>query len=293
MTASSPAVVITAQTPSTLGEGSAWWSSIHRLVTVDIAEGRIKYFDPTNDDERVEDIGGKLSAVIPRRSGGKVVAVGHELRAYDGNGEPDTSWQVEADIPLNRFNDCRSDRVGRIWAGTMSTERVPDQAALYRLDPDGTLTRELAPTTLSNGLGWSVHGNQMYFIDSTTYRVDVFDYDESAGHLSNRRIFAQIAPDDGLPDGLTVDRDGGVWVALFGGGAVRRYSRDGELTHHIPLPVTNPTCPAFGGESLDTLFVTSARIKLNSAQLRAEPAGALLAIPHLGFQGFSANECAV
>lgn len=288
-----PTISVTSQTRSTLGEGPSWWDRMRRLVSVDIREGSIRAYDPVSGVDTVEVIGGQVSAVIPRRQGGKLVAVDHDLRAYDASGVLERSWTAEGNIPLNRFNDCRSDTSGRIWAGTMSTERVPNQAALYRLDVHGELTRPVSPTTLSNGLGWSPDNRRMYFIDSTTYVVDVFEYDELTGSLSNRRPFVSIDKELGLPDGLTVDADGGVWIALFGGGAVRRYSSGGELTHHLALPVTNPTCPAFGGEGLDLLYVTSAQIKLTPEQLANEPAGALLEISDTGFVGFSANESGV
>ncbi|MFS0894825.1 SMP-30/gluconolactonase/LRE family protein [Microbacterium sp. 179-I 3D3 NHS] len=286
-------ILLTPQSPSTLGEGTAWWRSVERLVTVDIAEGRVKFFDPLAGHEDAIDLGGEVSAVVPRRRGGMIAAVGGQLRAYDRDGQIERTWDVELDTEANRLNDCRSDTAGRLWAGTMSRLRTPDQAALYRLDGDGKVSVAIAPTTLSNGLAWSPDDTRLYFVDSTTYRVDVLDYDIRTGSISNRRPFAVIDERDGLPDGLTVDADGGVWLALFGGGAVRRYSPSGELTHHIALPVTNPTCPAFGGPDLDTLFVTSARIKLTEEQLSREPAGALLALAVPGHRGLPANECAL
>jgi sugar lactone lactonase YvrE len=137
----------------------------------------------------------------------------------------------------------------------------------------------ISNTTISNGLGWSPAGDRMYFIDSTTHRIDVFDYDAESGRIAGRRAFAEIDPSDGLPDGMTVDSEGGVWVCLFGGGAVRRYGEDGALEDHVELPVTNPTSPVFGGPDLRTLYVTSARHRLSEKQLAAEPlAGAVFAL---------------
>jgi sugar lactone lactonase YvrE len=159
----------------------------------------------------------------------------------------------------------------------MSRTRTPGAAALYRLEPDGRLAVAIPRTTISNGLGWSPDGARMYFIDSTTQRVDVLDFDGGSGVISGRRPFAVVDPADGLPDGLAVDAEGGVWVCLFGGAAVRRYDARGRLDAVVPLPVTNPTCPAFGGADLRTLYVTSARHRLTPEQLAAEPlAGALL-----------------
>ena len=169
-----------------------------------------------------------------------------------------------------RLNDCRADPQGRLWAGTMSRSRTRGAGALYRLTKVG-LAPVIRSTTMSNGLGWSPSGDRMYFIDSVTQRIDVFDFDGATGAISDRRGFADIPAAIGLPDGLVVDVEGGIWVCLFGGGAIRRYSEDGRLTEHLELPVTNPTCPAFGGPGLRDLYITSARHRLTDAQLAKEP----------------------
>ena len=146
--------------------------------------------------------------------------------------------------------------------------------------------------TISNGIGWSPAGDSMHYVDSTTQRIVTFDFDGSDGTICDPRVLAAIDPSDGLPDGLAVDRDGGVWVCLFGGGALRRYDSEGRLDHQLDLPVTNPTCPAFGGPDLATLYVTSARHRLTAAQLAAEPlAGALLALEP-GIEGLPAGRFA-
>jgi sugar lactone lactonase YvrE len=158
----------------------------------------------------------------------------------------------------------------------MSKVRAVGAAALYRLGAD-TLGPVITGTTISNGISWD--SELMYFIDSPTQRIDVLDYDPDSGEVANRRPLVEIDAADGLPDGLTLDSEGGIWVCLFGGGALRRYSPAGALEEVISLPVTNPTCPAFGGDRLDTLYVTSARHRLSEAQLAAEPlAGAVLAL---------------
>jgi sugar lactone lactonase YvrE len=161
----------------------------------------------------------------------------------------------------------------------MSKTRTPGMAALYRLAPGGELERVIEGTTISNGLAWSPAGDTMYFIDSTTQRVDAFDFDAATGDISDRRTLVEIDPADGLPDGMTVDAEGGIWVCLFGGAAIRRYTPKGRLDAAVPLPTTNPTSPVFGGPDLRTLYVTTARHHLTPDQLAAEPlAGALLAL---------------
>jgi sugar lactone lactonase YvrE len=174
------------------------------------------------------------------------------------------------------MNDGYVDARGRFWAGTMSVEGVNGQGTLYRLDPDGQVRAMLTPVTTSNGLDWSPDSRLMYYADTRTGNVDVFDFDESAGTIANRRVFAAIPRDSGRPDGLIVDAEGGVWVALWAGGALRRYQADGTLERVIRFPVSLITKCAFGGPALDELYVTSASSRLTEAERIAQPlAGAV------------------
>ena len=258
-----------------LGEGPFWDEERGELLRVDIARGLVHGWSPETGASWRREVDGEVSAAIPRANrDGLLLAVGHRLLLDDGGGGVRVLARVEEDLAANRFNDCKCDPRGRLWAGTMSKERAPGAAALYRLAPGRELDRVIAGTTISNGLAWSPSGELMYFIDSTTQRIDVLDFDAAGGALSDRRPFAEIDPGDGIPDGMTVDADGGVWVCLFGGGAVRRYGEDGALEAHIVLPVTNPTSAVFGGPELRTLYVTSARHKLSEEPL----AGAVLAL---------------
>ena len=208
---------------------------------------------------------GDVGAVVLCEDGGMVVAVESEL----WRAAPSGQWTLLAAVvpkPGVRFNDCRADPRGRLWAGTLHRDRAPGHAALYRLDPDGELTIVLPERTISNGIGWSPDGEVMYYIDSTTQRVASFGFDLDRGELGDETTFAEIDPMDGLPDGLTVDAEGGVWVCLFGGAQVRRYRPDGSLDEAIDLPLTNPTCPGFGGTDLRTLYITTSA---SSADTRA------------------------
>jgi len=260
-----------------LGEGPHWDPCRQELLRVDIARGLVYGWRPVDGTVWELRIDGEVSAVVPRVGGGLLLARGHELLVRDVDGTQRTLAATELELDDNRFNDCRCDPQGRLWAGTMSKSRSAGAAALYRLRPGGPLERVVEGTTISNGLGWSPLGDRMYFIDSTTQRVDVLDFEQTTGTIANRRPLIEIDPNDGLPDGIAVDAEGGLWVCLFGGGEVRRYDAGGALDAVVPLPVTNPTCPAFGGPGLRTLYVTSARHKLTPAQLAAEPlAGALL-----------------
>jgi sugar lactone lactonase YvrE len=275
-----------------LGEGAFWDERTGQLLRVDIARGRVHAWCPASQRVSTRELVGEVSAVLPRANApGWLVAAGHALLLLDGD-RRHTLALVESDDPDTRFNDCKCDPQGRLWAGTMSRTRTPGSAALYRLEPGGEIERVIAGTTISNGLGWSPDGERMYFVDSTTQRVDVLDFDGARGAVANRRPFVAVEPRDGLPDGLTVDAEGGIWLCLFGGGAVRRYGPDGTLEAAILLPVTNPTSPVFGGADLRTLYVTSARHRLTLGQLAVEPlAGAVLALDP-GVRGLAGNRFA-
>jgi sugar lactone lactonase YvrE len=260
-----------------LGEGPFWDERRGELLRVDVTRGCVHGWRPSSGESWRRRYGDEVSAAIPRSGGhGLVVAAAHRILLDEGAGVRVLA-RVEEDRPGNRLNDCKCDPQGRLWAGTMSRRRCPGAASLYRLAPEGELERAVSGTTISNGLGWSPAGDRMYFVDSTTQRIDVFDFDPATGAVSGRRPFAEIDPADGLPDGLTVDALGGVWVCLFGGAAVHRYDEDGALTASIPLPVTNPTSPVFGGQGLRTMYVTS-----------AAPDGAVLALEP-GVEGLPGN----
>jgi sugar lactone lactonase YvrE len=171
-------------------------------------------------------------------------------------------------------------------------EQQHGAAALYRLDPGGELSLVVPDRTISNGIGWSPDGTTMYYIDSTTQKVVSYAYDLDTGNLGEQTTLAEIDAADGAPDGLAVDAEGGVWVCLFAGAQVRRYRPDGVLDREIGLPLTNPTCPGFGGADLRTLYITTARHRLTDDQLAREPnAGAVLQLD-VGVAGLPTNRFA-
>jgi sugar lactone lactonase YvrE len=285
-------VRVALQARDQLGEAAFWDERAGELLRVDITRGRIHAWNPATHRVATQEMAGEASAVVPRAAApGWLLATGHRLLLCDGAAQR-TLAVVERDRPDNRFNDCKCDPQGRLWAGTMSRRRAPGTAALYRLRGRGEIERVIAGTTISNGLGWSPAGDRMYFIDSTTQRIDVLDFDAASGDVANRRALFEIDPHDGLPDGMTVDAEGGIWVCLFAGGAVRRYSPEGVLAAAIALPVTNPTSAVFGGADLRTLYVTTARHRLSPEQLAVEPlAGAVLALDP-GVRGLPGNRFA-
>jgi sugar lactone lactonase YvrE len=262
-----------------LAESPQWLAEAGALQHVDIL-GRTILRRPLGGGpittlHTADDVGFALAL----EDGGVLAGAGRDLLFFPAfRSEPVAVTDVRDEPEENRFNDACCDPAGRVLAGTLSRSRAPGTAALYRLEPSGALTR-LLPATISNGLDWNDDATVLYYVDSTTQQVDAIAYDVDTGALGSRRRFAQIAPEDGLPDGLAADAEGGVWLALFGGAAVRRYTPGGALDAAITLPVTNPTSLAFGGTDLKTLFVTSARHLLSAEQLAREPlAGSVLAL---------------
>lgn len=268
-----------------LGEGPVWDTRASCLYFVDILRGRVHRCDhasgppPRRSDGagfgaagRIYEIGISVGAVAPTESGDLIMAVRDGFARLDpAAGTVRTVVAVEADRPANRMNDGKCDAAGRFWAGTMALDEQAGAGALYRLDPDGRVHTMVTGVTISNGIDWSDDDRLMYYIDSGTGSVDVFDFDGSDGSIRNRRTVVRIDESDGVPDGMTLDDEGHLWVALWGGGAVHRYSPDGRLDAIVRVPAPHVTCCAFGGADLRDLFITTATIKLSEAERAAQP----------------------
>ena len=236
------------------GEGPVWSSRNQTLRWVDMFEGDVLSLAADGSVSRQHI--GKIAAVArPRRSGGWIYAVERGFVLEDSTGALTELPEVWTDDSV-RMNDGACDPDGRFYCGTMAYDKAPGRAALYRLDADGTVSLVLEGATISNGLDWSPDDTLAYYVDTPTLRIDVFEYDHKAG-LTNRRVFAEIDEQDGWPDGLTVDSEGAIWVALNGGSAVRRYLADGRLDGQVELPTAKVTSCAFGGPNLDELYITT------------------------------------
>jgi sugar lactone lactonase YvrE len=233
-----------------LGEGPRWDAAGQRLLWVDIERGEVHAWDGI---DHVVEVGARVGAVAPAQDGGLLVALADRLAFLAEDGIR-TAIAFPHGEEL-RANDGICDSRGRFWIGTMRLDEAAGHAALYRYDGD-TLEEILDGVGLSNGMGWSPDETLMYYVDTLTSRIDVFDYD---GDIANRRTFVEIDKADGFPDGLAVDAEGGVWVALWAGSAVRRYAPDGTLDEVVPVPATNVTACCFGGDDGRTLFITTAR----------------------------------
>jgi sugar lactone lactonase YvrE len=239
------------------GEGPVWHDGWGGLRFVDMLAGDVVTPDLLTGAHERLDAGAVAAAIRPRVGGGMVLATERGFALVSSAGAIEYLGDLWSD-PAIRMNDGGCDPDGRFYCGSMAYDFTPRAGRLYRLDPDRSVRVVLEDVTISNGLAWSPDGATAYYADTPTQQLDAFDYSREHG-LQARRPIARIDRQDGSPDGLVVDSEGGIWVALWGGGAVRHYSAQGVLLDVIELPVTQVTACTFGGEDLGDLYITTSR----------------------------------
>ncbi len=262
-----------------LGECPLWHEGEGALYWVDSRAPAVYRWRPGGEKERwaLPELAGSIGF---RAGGGLLVALQTGVFTFDLDGGALTLLLQPANEPAtNRFNDGRSDRSGRFWVGTMSDVSREPLGTLYCLSPDGTSRAVFGDVIVPNSIGWSPDDTRMYFADTYRQQIFRFDFDARTGTVSNRQVFSDLAGQPGRPDGSAVDADGCLWNCEYAGGRVVRYTPDGRIDRVVALPVANPTCCAFGGADLRTLYITSARQRLTPEQLAAQPlAGSLFAM---------------
>jgi sugar lactone lactonase YvrE len=266
----------------TLGETPLWCVETQRLWWLDVDRPAVQRWDPQTNRHDVFALSGRgaVGALALRRAGGLLIARDRALHIFD----PETGAlapvaTVEPDGSDTRLNDGRCDAAGRFWVGGLDNALHRPIAGFYRVDPDGTVTRQFGDVIVTNSVAIAPDQRTLYMADTRRFVLWAFDLDPVSGSLSNRRVFVDHRATGERPDGACVDADGHVWNAIFAGGRVVRYAPDGTVARTIALPVTNPTCLCLGGPDLRTLYITTARKFLSDAQLAAEPlAGAVLAV---------------
>ena len=266
-----------------LGEGPYWLPEAGLLSRVDIHAGDLVTCDPATGEHTRHQVGTPAAFAVPRRTGGFVVGIGLTVILLDDDLRSTTLLDLGPERVENRFNDAVCDALGRLWAGTMSTKRPRElgtgEASLYRVDPDGAYEEVLTGLTLSNGMDWLDDGHTLLHIDSDAHRIDRYAVDVDAGRLSDRRTFVEFEPEIGLPDGMTVDAEDGVWLAFFGSGQVRHYDAEGVETVRYTMPVSCPTSVTLGGADLRDLYVTTSSHRLTPEEAAVQQlAGSVLRI---------------
>ncbi len=273
-----------------LGEAPVWHPIDQRLYWVDILAPAVYRFDPetgVNDVCKLEKL---VSAVLPTDTSDLLVATQDGIEVLNFDKAALTPFcNPEAGRSDNRLNDAKVGAGGAIWVGSMRMDASKPTGGLYRVAPDGSFAIKESGVTVSNGLGWSPDTHIFYFVDTVPGLIYAYDSAPGTGELTNRRVFAEIAPEDGRPDGLAIDAEGGVWCALWDGWGIRRYLPDGQLDFSIELPVPRPTSLCFGGAKNDTLFITSARTRLPATTLSEAPLSGGLFAARPGIGGLTSN----
>ena len=279
-----PVNVIACQ--NVLGEGPLWNGIEQALYWVDIDGKKVQRFYPYSGKYEAFDVPLKICLLAFREQGGLICGTENGFYFWD----PDSHKLEFITHPEKgkvgaRFNDGKVDRRGRLWAGTMTSEGA--SSALYRMSPNLIVKKMVDEVTISNGIGWSPDNTIMYFVDSLRYVINAFDYDITTGSISNQRPFIQMDAAFGTPDGLTVDCEGYVWCAIYGGWKVIRFAPDGHASKEIKMPVSMPSSCMFGGKDLDELYITTISNVLTKEEKAREPEAGDLFMVKTNVKGLS------
>jgi sugar lactone lactonase YvrE len=278
-----------------LGEGPIWHPDRLQVSWVDLYAGRLHWLSLDGTPAPGQDVGRQVGSAVAASDGSMMLATYEGFARLDGEG-----IRIVAPVEADRssfLNDGKCDALGRFWAGTVGVGddglAVPNGGSLYRLDLDGSVTRCLAGTTISNGMDWTADDATFYYVDSGTGTIDAWDFDLDAGEISGRRAVVEIAKHEGFADGLCLDADGCIWTAVWGGSEVRRYTPSGALDRTVHLPVTQPTSVIFAGEDLDVLVITTASRHLGPEERARQPHAGSVFCARPGPSGRPTHACAV
>ena len=281
-------------TEAHLGEGPVWDEIHQKLWWVDILSDKLHKYDPETTKNLSFDIGEHIGAAVLRKNGGFVLALKSGFYFFDEK----TKCKVpvadpEYHLSGNRFNDGKCDPAGRFLVGTLSYKLEKGAGNLYCLHPDLTIKKKLTQVTISNGLVWNSIGDRFYFIDTPTGDICSFQYDKDSGDICNRSVIIHIDEKTGYPDGMTIDTDDKLWVALYGGGKVIQINpENGKIEFEVRLPVPKPTSCTFGGKGLNELYITTCQEHMTREDLKKIPESGSLFRVDLPFRGFPVHRFA-
>jgi sugar lactone lactonase YvrE len=289
-----PSTFTTITSQCFLGEGPLWIASLGCFFWVDIERGNLHRYHLETEKLEIRHFPHRLAVVLEGQNGKLVLGLDRRLVRYDWETqEIETLCEVEADLPLNRFNDGKVDPQGRIWIGTLSTLFTEAAGSLYRFGSDLQPKVQLENLTISNGMAWTADQRTFYFIDTPTKKIQEFAFDTDSGEIKFRRIAVEIPEGLGFPDGMCIDGEGMLWVAHYAGAGVYRWNPEtGRLLDKIELPVPHVTSCCFGGENMDIMLITSAQENLSPEDLERYPQSGdvfLVKVTVGGFESYRAG----
>jgi sugar lactone lactonase YvrE len=268
-----------------VAESPLWDHRVNRLYWVDVARPAILWRDMGTINRHTWSYDEEVGSIALCQGGGLIAGMRSGLYRVDTEtGTRRLLAKPESDRPLNRFNDGAVDPAGRYWIGSLQTGSLAPRGRLWRIEADGQGKAMLDGLICPNGLCWSPDGQRMYFTDSSNQRIDVFDFDVCDGVVYNRRLFAELPDGRGVGDGATVDEDGCLWSASCGGWCITRYNPSGRVDRIVGLPVRLPTNCCFGGQKLDTLYITSST-RMGEVELAQQPMAGRLIAAYVGVKG--------
>lgn len=276
-----------------LGEGPVWDATQKVICWIDILNGKIHEYSPEKKIHKTIPVQQMIGTIAVCKDGNFIAALQNGFAFINRqSGEIKMINDPENHLPNNRFNDGKCDPAGRFWAGTMSLTDEPDKGNLYSLEKDGRIKKQISNVSISNGIAWSIDETILYYIDTPTFEIVAYNYEKSTGLISNKRVIIKIDKEEGAPDGMTIDTEGMLWIAHWDGWQVTRWNpATSQKLLAIKLPVARVTSCTFGGDNLEDLYITSAKVGLSEAALKMQPlAGSLFIIPACGYKGILAFE---
>lgn len=275
-----------------LGEGAIWSTDNQKLYWVDIEGRTFNVYDPVNNDNKVYSTGKRIGTVVPINANTVLVALEDGIATITLTTGA-VNYKLDTVIHKThnqRFNDGKCDPLGRFWVGTLSMDGTKGVSSLYCTGSDFYLHQKINEVSISNGIVWSIDASLMYYIDTPTGQVVQYDFDLQQGSISNKKVILQIDAADGYPDGMTIDSEGMLWIALWDGfGVLRVNPADGSILQKIDVPAPKVTSCAFGGPNLDQLYITTASVEMSDDELAAYPLSGSLFVAGVNVKGIKAN----
>lgn len=270
-----------------LGEGPVWDAKNNRLLWLDITKGEIHQYNVHTKTYNVFNVGKMIGSIAPRENGGYIAGLENGIAFIDIEKNLIQLLTNPEEGLGNRFNDGKCDASGRFWVGTMALSEEENKGNLYVMDADLSLKKKIENVTISNGIAWNAVNTIMYYIDSPTNYVFAFDYNIETAEINNQRVVIDLAHEEGSADGMTIDEEGMLWIAFYGGWRVARYdAATGKLLRQVELPVENVSCCTFGGDDLNDLYITTASKGMSEELIREQPhAGKLFVVKNIGVKG--------